>query len=175
MNADSHCCCCQERYTCPSLSAHPLDDSFIAQTNGGYIALFSSQRPYRMNKRRRYEGHKVSATDTSGAGHVTDHVTEFSRLIGCRWRDSRCVVGSPQTEAYWSLVVLRVLCTSTTIRAHGAWRRWTLMNTRVCAPRSIPWSPPSRPRVIGQERSRYGPDPSSAKELYNYVTRIISF
>ncbi|XP_048048018.1 WD repeat-containing protein 25 [Megalobrama amblycephala] len=48
-----------ERYTCPSLSAHPLDDSFIAQTNGGYIALFSSQRPYRMNKRRRYEGHKV--------------------------------------------------------------------------------------------------------------------
>ncbi|XP_056092709.1 WD repeat-containing protein 25 [Rhinichthys klamathensis goyatoka] len=48
-----------ERYTCPSLSAHPLDASFIAQTNGGYIALFSAQRPYRMNKRRRYEGHKV--------------------------------------------------------------------------------------------------------------------
>lgn len=48
-----------ERYTCPCLTAHPLDNSFIAQTNGNYIALFSDQRPYRMNKRRRYEGHKV--------------------------------------------------------------------------------------------------------------------
>ncbi|XP_049595520.1 WD repeat-containing protein 25 isoform X1 [Syngnathus scovelli] len=48
-----------ERYTCPSLALHPQEDSFVAQTNGDYVALFSSQRPYRMNKRRRYEGHKV--------------------------------------------------------------------------------------------------------------------
>ncbi|XP_019743755.1 WD repeat-containing protein 25 [Hippocampus comes] len=48
-----------ERYTCPSLALHPQEDSFVAQTNGNYVALFSSQRPYRMNKRRRYEGHKV--------------------------------------------------------------------------------------------------------------------
>lgn len=51
--------CHQERYTCPSLALHPLDDCFVAQTNGNYVAVFSSQRPYRMNKRRRYEGHKV--------------------------------------------------------------------------------------------------------------------
>lgn len=50
----------QERYTCPSLALHPLEESFVAQTNGNYMAVFSSQRPYRMNKRRRYEGHKVS-------------------------------------------------------------------------------------------------------------------
>lgn len=50
----------QERYTCPSLAMHPLEDSFVAQTNGNYIGVFSSQQPYRMNKRRRYEGHKVS-------------------------------------------------------------------------------------------------------------------
>lgn len=49
----------QERYTCPSLALHPLEESFVAQTNGNYMALFSSQRPYRMNKRRRFEGHKV--------------------------------------------------------------------------------------------------------------------
>ncbi|CAL9686557.1 unnamed protein product [Knipowitschia caucasica] len=49
----------QERYTCPSLALHPVEDSFVAQTNGNYMALFSCQRPYRMNKRRRYEGHKV--------------------------------------------------------------------------------------------------------------------
>ncbi|KAF4101802.1 WD repeat-containing protein 25 [Onychostoma macrolepis] len=48
-----------ERYTCPCLESHPLESSFVAQTNGGYIALFSAQRPYRINKRRRYEGHKV--------------------------------------------------------------------------------------------------------------------
>ncbi|KAJ8290511.1 hypothetical protein GJAV_G00013820 [Gymnothorax javanicus] len=48
-----------ERYTCPSLALHPQQDSFVAQTNGNYIALFSAQRPFKMNKRRRYEGHKV--------------------------------------------------------------------------------------------------------------------
>lgn len=50
----------QERYTCPSLALHPLEESFVAQTNGNYMAVFTSQQPYRMNKRRRYEGHKVS-------------------------------------------------------------------------------------------------------------------
>ncbi|XP_025935503.1 WD repeat-containing protein 25 isoform X1 [Apteryx rowi] len=48
-----------ERYTCPSLSLHPKESVFVAQTNGNYMALFSSQRPYRINKKKRYEGHKV--------------------------------------------------------------------------------------------------------------------
>ncbi|KAL2098689.1 hypothetical protein ACEWY4_005169 [Coilia grayii] len=49
----------QERYTCPSLALHPEGESFVAQTNGNYIGIFSAQRPYRMNKKRRFEGHKV--------------------------------------------------------------------------------------------------------------------
>ncbi|XP_032547853.1 WD repeat-containing protein 25 isoform X1 [Chiroxiphia lanceolata] len=48
-----------ERYTCPSLSLHPKESVFVAQTNGNYMALFSAQRPYRINKKKRYEGHKV--------------------------------------------------------------------------------------------------------------------
>ncbi|KAM8921285.1 WD repeat-containing protein 25 [Pelodytes ibericus] len=48
-----------ERYTCPSLALHPKEGLFIAQTNGNYIALFSTQRPYKMNKKKRFEGHKV--------------------------------------------------------------------------------------------------------------------
>ncbi|XP_021256707.1 WD repeat-containing protein 25 isoform X2 [Numida meleagris] len=48
-----------ERYTCPSLALHPRESVFVAQTNGNYVALFSSQRPYRINKKKRYEGHKV--------------------------------------------------------------------------------------------------------------------
>ncbi|XP_062432838.1 WD repeat-containing protein 25 isoform X2 [Rhea pennata] len=50
---------CKERYTCPSLTLHPKESVFVAQTNGNYMALFSSQRPYRINKKKRYEGHKV--------------------------------------------------------------------------------------------------------------------
>ncbi|XP_038599758.1 WD repeat-containing protein 25 [Tachyglossus aculeatus] len=48
-----------ERFTCPSLTLHPKEAFFIAQTNGNYMALFSTQRPYRINKKKRYEGHKV--------------------------------------------------------------------------------------------------------------------
>ncbi|XP_032402293.1 LOW QUALITY PROTEIN: WD repeat-containing protein 25 [Xiphophorus hellerii] len=48
-----------ERYTCPSLALHPVEESFVAQTNGNYVALFSSQTPFKMNKRRRFDGHKV--------------------------------------------------------------------------------------------------------------------
>ncbi|XP_043930497.1 WD repeat-containing protein 25 [Protopterus annectens] len=48
-----------ERYTCPTMACHPKESVFVAQTNGNYIALFSTQRPYKMNRRKRYEGHKV--------------------------------------------------------------------------------------------------------------------
>ncbi|XP_066539892.1 WD repeat-containing protein 25 [Hoplias malabaricus] len=48
-----------ERYTCPSLTLFQNEDSFAAQTNGNYIAIFSAQKPYPMNKRKRFEGHKV--------------------------------------------------------------------------------------------------------------------
>uniref|UniRef100_A0A2K6GU89 WD repeat domain 25 n=2 Tax=Propithecus coquereli TaxID=379532 RepID=A0A2K6GU89_PROCO len=48
-----------ERYTCPSLAAHPQEPVFLAQSNGNYVALFSAVWPYRMSRRRRYAGHKV--------------------------------------------------------------------------------------------------------------------
>ncbi|XP_078592143.1 uncharacterized protein LOC144871062 [Branchiostoma floridae x Branchiostoma japonicum] len=48
-----------ERYSCPSLAVHPSKPNFIAQTNGDYIALFSTSRPYAMDKTVRFEGHKV--------------------------------------------------------------------------------------------------------------------
>lgn len=61
----------QERYTCPSLALHPREPVFLAQTNGNYLALFSSVWPYRMSRRRRYEGHKVppSLLPRSNADH----------------------------------------------------------------------------------------------------------
>lgn len=49
----------QERYTIPCLeSLSP--NTILAQTNGDYIAMFHADRPYRLNKRKRFEGHKVS-------------------------------------------------------------------------------------------------------------------
>lgn len=49
-----------ERYTIPCLESLSQRQTILAQTNGDYIAMFDAQRPYRLNKRRRFEGHQVS-------------------------------------------------------------------------------------------------------------------
>ncbi|XP_050404910.1 WD repeat-containing protein 25 isoform X1 [Patella vulgata] len=50
----------EERYTCNRLKLHPQDaNSFLAQSQGGYIAIFSTNRPFKMNKSKRFEGHKL--------------------------------------------------------------------------------------------------------------------
>lgn len=79
-------CLYQERYTCPCLASHPLESSFVAQTNGSYMALFSAQRPYRMNKRRRYEGHKVSVCPS---GVKSNHCESISNISCIRSRPQR--------------------------------------------------------------------------------------
>ncbi|XP_054715347.1 WD repeat-containing protein 25-like [Uloborus diversus] len=48
-----------ERYTCPSIKVHPNDSTFVAQSNGDYIASFSTCKPYQI-RNKRYMGHKVS-------------------------------------------------------------------------------------------------------------------
>ncbi|XP_078352149.1 WD repeat-containing protein 25-like [Oculina patagonica] len=50
----------QEAFTCTCLKVHPTESHFVAQSNGDYIALFSTRKPYKLNKFKRYEGHKVS-------------------------------------------------------------------------------------------------------------------
>ncbi|MED6157656.1 hypothetical protein PIB30_025276 [Stylosanthes scabra] len=49
-----------EAYTCPSVRCHPFDSTFVAQSNGNYIAIFTTSPPYRLNKYKRYESHGVS-------------------------------------------------------------------------------------------------------------------
>lgn len=41
-----------EAYSCTSLKAHPDQKHFLAQSNGNYIAIFSTQKPYKMNKKK---------------------------------------------------------------------------------------------------------------------------
>ncbi|CAK9175355.1 unnamed protein product [Ilex paraguariensis] len=49
-----------EAYTCPCIRIHPFDPYFVAQSNGNYIAVFSSKPPFKLDKYRRYESHSVS-------------------------------------------------------------------------------------------------------------------
>lgn len=49
----------QERYTITRLRNHPYDNSLLAQCQGNYIVIFSRDRPYKMNKHKRFEGHKL--------------------------------------------------------------------------------------------------------------------
>ncbi|KAG6549585.1 hypothetical protein Mapa_008967 [Marchantia paleacea] len=50
-----------EAYTCPSVRYHPFEETFIAQSNASYIAIFSGRPPFKMNRYKRFEGHEVSA------------------------------------------------------------------------------------------------------------------
>ncbi|XAR67502.1 hypothetical protein NMG60_11002280 [Bertholletia excelsa] len=49
-----------EAYTCPSIQCHPSGSYFVAQSNGNYIAIFSSKPPFKLDKCKRYESHTVS-------------------------------------------------------------------------------------------------------------------
>ncbi len=49
-----------EAYTCPCARCHPFDPFFVAQSNGNYIANFSSNPPFKLDKYKRYENHGVS-------------------------------------------------------------------------------------------------------------------
>ncbi|KAL8611150.1 hypothetical protein ACOMHN_064440 [Nucella lapillus] len=51
----------QERYTVTRLCPHPSQSQFLAQTQAGYVAVFSTQRPFKMNKNKRFEGHKTAS------------------------------------------------------------------------------------------------------------------
>jgi len=49
-----------ERYTCPCVRVHPSGASILAQTTGNYIARFSAQSPYRLDKFVRFQNHTVN-------------------------------------------------------------------------------------------------------------------
>ena len=48
-----------EPYTCPCVHVHPFKNEFYAQSNANYIVIFSSRKPYKCNKYKRFESHTV--------------------------------------------------------------------------------------------------------------------
>ncbi|KAH0620363.1 hypothetical protein JD844_020711 [Phrynosoma platyrhinos] len=86
-----------ERYTCPTLTPHPKEPVFVAQTNGNYMALFSSLRPYRINKKKRYEGHKVEGF-----------------AVGCEFSPDGMLLVSGSSEGkvfFYNYCTARIICT----------------------------------------------------------------
>lgn len=63
-----------EPYTCPCLRVHPCQTTCLAQSNGNYIIEFHSQKPYKLVKHKRYEGHSVEGNsvgfDVSPDGRI---------------------------------------------------------------------------------------------------------
>ncbi|PKY26498.1 WD40 repeat-like protein [Rhizophagus irregularis] len=50
----------QEAFSCTALRIHPFNNYFIAQSNANYIAIFGMNKPWKLDKRKRFEGHLVN-------------------------------------------------------------------------------------------------------------------
>ncbi|CAG8600072.1 1448_t:CDS:2 [Ambispora leptoticha] len=50
----------QEAFSCTALRIHPAQKHFVAQSNANYIAIFRLESPWRLDKRKRFEGHLVN-------------------------------------------------------------------------------------------------------------------
>ncbi|KAK3749483.1 hypothetical protein QZH41_013450 [Actinostola sp. cb2023] len=88
-----------EAFTCTCLKVHPSGSFFAAQSNANYIALFATQRPYKLNKYKRYEGHQVSAYvvgfDFSPDGSLVVSGSADGKMYIYNSRTSRCISSLP--------------------------------------------------------------------------------
>lgn len=92
-----------EPYTCPCLKAHPKEPFVLAQSNGNYIVLFSSNRPYRLNKYKRYEGHSVEGFnvgfDISPDGRLLCSGSADGRICFYDYNTSRLLKSVPLSKS----------------------------------------------------------------------------
>ena len=103
-----------EPYTCPCLKTHPYRNEFYAQSNANYIVVFSSRKPYKCNKRKRYETHRVDGNK------VQFDVSPDGTLLCSGSADGRIVIYDCETSA-----VVKTLSTSNTACTAVAWNRHT--------------------------------------------------
>jgi len=83
----------QEAYTCTCVKPHPTSLNFTAQSNGGYIAIFSSTKPYKLNKVKRFGNHSISGYnigfDISPDGSLVCSGTADGKLVMYNWYSSK--------------------------------------------------------------------------------------
>lgn len=101
-----------EPYSCPCLRVHEAGKEFLAQSNGGYVVVFSAQRPFKMDKRRRYQGHVVSGFDVG-----------FDLSPDGRFLCSGSSEGKVRFYDYLSTKVLRTLTLTESACLAVAWSR----------------------------------------------------
>eukprot|EP01127_Copromyxa_protea_P012984 TRINITY_DN3436_c0_g3_i1.p1 TRINITY_DN3436_c0_g3~~TRINITY_DN3436_c0_g3_i1.p1 ORF type:complete len:122 (+),score=23.74 TRINITY_DN3436_c0_g3_i1:149-514(+) len=49
-----------ETYICTCVKEHPSTHNFVAQSSGDYVAIFSSKPSYKLNRKKRFSGHRVA-------------------------------------------------------------------------------------------------------------------
>ena len=109
-----------EPYTCPCLRVHPYRNEFYAQSNGNYIVIFSTIKPYKCNKYRRFEGHRVEGNSVQ-----FDVSPDGSLLCSASANGQTVVYDTETTNAVCSLSVSDSSCVSV------AWHRFNTSTVAV--------------------------------------------
>lgn len=108
-----------EKFTCPKLCVHPSRSSYLAQTNGDYIARFSAYRPYKLDKYVRYGDHLVQGfpigIDISYDGKIVVSGSSDGSVCFYKFKDASLIrkiptglVGSSQRSVEGSNAVVTV-------------------------------------------------------------------
>lgn len=101
-----------EPYTCPCLLTHPHKHEFYAQSNANYIVVFSGRKPYKCNKYKRYEQHRVEGNK------VQFDVSPDGALLCSASANGQVVVYDCETSS-----VLKTLCVSNSSCIAVAWNQ----------------------------------------------------
>lgn len=101
-----------EPYTCPCLQTHPYKHEFYAQSNANYIVVFSGRKPYKCNKYKRYERHRVEGNK------VQFDVSPDGTLLCSASANGQVVVYDCETSS-----VMKTLCISNSSCIAVAWNQ----------------------------------------------------
>lgn len=100
-----------EAFTCTALRRHPLSSHVCAQSSAGYIIIVDSEPPYKLNKRKRFEGHSVGASrigfDFSCNGQSVVSGSSTGECVAYDWKTTKI---RWRFQAHTSAACVEVAC-----------------------------------------------------------------
>ena len=88
-----------EPYSCLCLRLHPTESVFLAQSNANYLIMFSSNKPYKMNKFKRFEGHVLDGYrvgfDVSNDGSIVCSASANGAVVFYDYSSTRTLISLP--------------------------------------------------------------------------------
>lgn len=72
-----------EPFSCTCLKIHPNKSNFLAQSSAGYIAIFDAEKPWRMNRRKRFEGQQTGGYHVDLDVSCNGHRVYSGDITGC--------------------------------------------------------------------------------------------